>query len=368
MLVAKICLTGGPCGGKSTALSKIEQTLTDKGYKVFIIDEIATRYINAGIKPFGEDAISIVDFEEILLKSQILEEESFTKTANLLNKKCIILCDRGIFDIKSFLTNRQFNSLLKKYNLSKLNLMDSYNLVLNLNTVAKGKEKFYTTENNKARREGIKDAILRDDRCEDAWSFHQNLRIIDNSTNFEEKINRVINEINNYLGLEKKYEKKYLVELNDVFDGFVNSKDLVRVKIKQTYLYTDKDCEVRLRQRVIEDDINYYVTVKKNNYGNQTIITDNIITKEEYERLLSSNIVINTVEKERICFVYEDSFYKLDIFEDRICILETNEKEKIPNFVSVIKDVTNEDKFYNINIGKNKNSNILKKCIKGVII
>ena len=43
MLVSKICLTGGPCAGKSTALSKIERELTDLGYKVFIIDEVATR-------------------------------------------------------------------------------------------------------------------------------------------------------------------------------------------------------------------------------------------------------------------------------------------------------------------------------------
>ena len=220
MLVAKICLTGGPCGGKSTALSKIEQTLTDKGYKVFVIEETATRYINAGIKPFGEDSISMFDFEGEILTEQLIEEQAFTKTANLLDKKCIILCDRGIFDIKSFITNEEFDYLLNKHNLSKIKLMDSYNMVINLNTVAKGKPELYTLDNNTARSEGIKEAIIRDDKCEDAWSFHQNLKIIDNSTNFEEKINRVINEITNYLGIEKRHDKKYLVELNDDFDNF----------------------------------------------------------------------------------------------------------------------------------------------------
>ena len=82
MLVAKICLTGGPCGGKSTALAKIEKELTDMGYKVLIINEVATRIINSGIKPFGDDSISMLDFEEIMLKEQLTEEECYEITTD----------------------------------------------------------------------------------------------------------------------------------------------------------------------------------------------------------------------------------------------------------------------------------------------
>ena len=115
MLVAKICLTGGPCGGKSTALAKIEKELTDMGYKVLIINEVATRIINSGIKPFGDDSISMLDFEEIMLKEQLTEEECYEKVAKLIDRKCVILCDRGIFDIKSFISDEEFDSLLNKY-------------------------------------------------------------------------------------------------------------------------------------------------------------------------------------------------------------------------------------------------------------
>lgn len=86
MLVAKICLTGGPCGGKTTALARIEREFTDMGYKVFIINEIATRFINSGVKPFGEDNISMIDFEDILLKQQLVEEESLKRLQNYLTK------------------------------------------------------------------------------------------------------------------------------------------------------------------------------------------------------------------------------------------------------------------------------------------
>ena len=73
MLVAKICLTGGPCAGKTSALKKIKEEFTSMGYKVFIINEEATRLINEGIKPFGNDKISMFDFEDIMLKEQLTQ-------------------------------------------------------------------------------------------------------------------------------------------------------------------------------------------------------------------------------------------------------------------------------------------------------
>lgn len=350
MLAAKICLTGGPCGGKSTALAKIEKELTDMGYKVLIINEVATRIINSGIKPFGDDSISMLDFEEIMLKEQLTEEECYEKVAKLIDRKCVILCDRGIFDIKSFISDEEFDSLLNKYNLSKLELIDSYNLVINLDTVAKGAEEFYTTDNNEARSEGIKDAIIRDDRCQEAWSSHSNFKVIDNSTNFEEKVKRVVDTVKNYFGIEKRNSKKYLVNIKDDTMDILSSKEITSVQIKQTYLSTDKDCEMRLRKRTLNGDSTYYITVKKNNYGKERIITEEKIDKKTYERLLGQKEVINTVNKERISFTYDDNTYKLDCFEDGTYILEALENAQIPPFIDLIEDVTLDDNYYNINI------------------
>lgn len=356
MLVAKICLTGGPCGGKTTALSKIEREFTDMGYKVFIIDEIATRFINSGVKPFGEDSISMVDFEDILLKQQLMEEENYQKVANLIDKKCIILCDRGIFDIKSFLSKEQFDSLLNKYNLSKLKLMDNYDLVIHLNTAAKGAEKFYTTENNKARSEGLKEAIIRDDKCQESWSFHNNFKIIDNSTDFNTKVQKVIDAIKEYFETSIRNQRKYLVTLNSNANAELRKKEVVSLKIKQTYLANDKDCEIRLRERTLNNDSTYYVTVKKNNYGKEKIILEEKVGKKVYDRLLEQRDIINEVNKERICFVFEEKVCKLDHFEDDSYILETYEEVKIPPFVEVVKDVTNDESYYNININNSGTS------------
>ena len=364
MLVSKICLTGGPCAGKSTALAKIERELTDLGYKVFIIDEVATRLINRGIKPFGDDSIDMFEFEQIMLKHQLKEEETFEKVCNMINKKCVIICDRGIFDIKSFLTNKEFDKLLKQNNLSKLSLMDNYNLVIHMTTAAKGAEKFYTTDNNKVRTEGIKEAIIRDDKCMDAWSFHNNLKIVDNSTSFDEKIEKVINNIKSSLGIENRKQRKYLVEIKEN-----DNEEIVKVDITQYYLETNNDYEIRLRKRTLDGDDTYYITIKNNNNEKEKVITEEKIDKKTFERLLNQRMVINTVEKQRICFTYHDNLFKLDRFNDGMIILETDGEVAIPPYIKVIKEVSLDKNYKNMNIKIGGDKNDLRKrrrCYKKV--
>ena len=55
--VMMVCLTGGPCAGKSSALSKLEEDLTSKGFNVFIIDEAATMLINGNMHPSRMDEL-----------------------------------------------------------------------------------------------------------------------------------------------------------------------------------------------------------------------------------------------------------------------------------------------------------------------
>lgn len=40
--VHKICLTGGPCAGKTTGLAYISEKLREKGYNVFVVPEAST--------------------------------------------------------------------------------------------------------------------------------------------------------------------------------------------------------------------------------------------------------------------------------------------------------------------------------------
>ena len=120
--------------------------------------------------------------------------------------------------------------------------------MFHLVTAANGASEFYTLENNKARTETIKEAIEADNKLIEAWTGHPHLRIIDNSTNFEDKMRNLIKEISVFLGEPEPYEieKKFLIEYPDI--TWLN-KNCKKVEIIQTYLNSNNDDEIRVRQR-----------------------------------------------------------------------------------------------------------------------
>ena len=50
--ITKIVITGGPCAGKTTAMSWIQNAFTKLGYTVLFIDETATQLISGGAAPW----------------------------------------------------------------------------------------------------------------------------------------------------------------------------------------------------------------------------------------------------------------------------------------------------------------------------
>src|SRR5574344_1202059 len=152
-IVANIVLTGGPCAGKTTALAKIEEYYQERGYKVLIVNESATELINGGIKPFGEKALDILKFQEVILKYQISKERIYKETASQYgeNEKIIIIYDRGLIDNKAYIGQEKFDELLKKLKMQEIDIMDSYDMVIHLVTAADGAKDAYTLSNNSAR-------------------------------------------------------------------------------------------------------------------------------------------------------------------------------------------------------------------------
>jgi hypothetical protein len=46
--ITRICLTGGPCAGKTTALATMSSTLAHMGFKVLLVPEAATLLMKGG--------------------------------------------------------------------------------------------------------------------------------------------------------------------------------------------------------------------------------------------------------------------------------------------------------------------------------
>ena len=155
------------------------------------------------------------------------------------------------------------------------------------------------------------------------------------------------------LGIKTRKERKYLVEIDDKLLSKLEEKSVVKIDIIQHYLETKEDYEIRLRKRSLDNENSYYITVKKSSDTKEKIITEEKIDKKTYERLLEQRKIINTVEKQRICFVEDNNIYKLDIFKDHTVILEALDKVSLPSYIKVIKEVSLDDSYKNKNI-KNK--------------
>ncbi len=90
--IFKICLTGGPCGGKSTAMSQLSNHLQSlgnisqaifvfflilAGFQVYMVPEAATLLITGGVHFGGLSNIELVQFQGNLIKTQMALENAF---------------------------------------------------------------------------------------------------------------------------------------------------------------------------------------------------------------------------------------------------------------------------------------------------
>lgn len=196
MKIWKFVITGGPCAGKTEAVKIIKQDLIKKGLKVIAVPETATELISSEITPWE---LGRNKFQFLLLERSLNKEITAEKAAECFDQDVVIIYDRGLLDGKAYMQAEPFMDELKKYNEDEKTVLDRYNAVFHLVTTANGAEDFYTLANNEARTESIKDAIKLDDKLIDIWSNHKNFKIIDNSTNFELKMKRLINEIDNVI-------------------------------------------------------------------------------------------------------------------------------------------------------------------------
>lgn len=202
MGIYKIVITGGPCSGKSTALSRVKEYFEQHGYTVLLISEVATELITGGIAPWT--CKSTAEYQSFVLKLQVEKEKVFEQAARRMDtEKVLIVCDRGVMDGKSYLKPDEFPLTVELAGISEQELRNRYNAVFHLVTAAKGSGDFYTVENNPARTETAEQAKILDDNLLSVWQDHPYFRVIENESSFENKLHRLLEEIEKCLKAEE---------------------------------------------------------------------------------------------------------------------------------------------------------------------
>lgn len=353
--ITKIVITGGPCAGKSTAMSWIQNAFTQMGYKVLFVPETATELITGGVAPWtcGTNA----DYQKCQLKLQIEKEKIFEQAARTMDaEKILIVCDRGTLDNKAYMEKIEFAEAIRFIGSNEVELRDNYDAVFHLVSAAKGAEEFYTTANNSARTETAKQAAELDDKLIAAWTGHPHLRVIDNSTSFEDKMKRLISEISSFLGEPEPYEieRKFLIEYPDI-KWLESCSSCQRIEIIQTYLNSAAGEEVRIRQRGIDGNYIYFQTIKKKVSDVKRIEIERRLSQSEYLRLLmEADTTKRQIRKTRYCLTYENQYFEIDVYpfwdDKAIAELElSDENAKIvfPKQIKVINEVTDDESYKN---------------------
>lgn len=363
--IKKIVLTGGPCAGKTTALVKITEYFSGFGYKVFNVPEVPTIYSTAGWNYLTPNRDLYYQGELAILETQLALENQFIKLAEVCHKPVLVVCDRGTLDISAYIKPEEWEEITAMAGTNSNELRERYDAVLHLVSAADGAEQYYTTATNatryeQANEEGLRIARELDKKVIKAWTGHSHLRVINNHNDFENKLNRVLNEIAKVVGLPQpvQEERIFRVEICGEIPECSESE------ITQTYLVAEPGCEVRLRRREWSGGkvVNVHRS-KKRISDTEVIETERQVDNNLYEQMLQqADPYRATIKKKRQSFIWKGQFFEIDTFHSPVndlVMMETKgvtEKETVnfPPFIKVIEDVTGNSKYLNYNIALNR--------------
>lgn len=353
--ITRIALTGGPCAGKTTALAKIIERFSDLGYLVYALPETPTIFSNVSINFGTSDRQYFYNIEKAVLKYQIQMEDTFLELARNAPQPVLIVSDRGTMDISAYMEPTIWQALLDELGLSDVKLRDArYDAVIHMVSAADGAEEFYTIENNSARHEGLDEARALDHRILSAWTGHPNLRIVENDTDFGQKIKNVLRGIQQVMGLanvEVEERRKLRVHVVGAIPYGVEAE------IYQTYITQSNGSSIRIRKRGQSGNYVYFLTQRHQaEQGGERIITERQITPDEYLTILNHiDPKTDEVHRHRIVrksFTWAQQYFELDQFIEPYSeeqILEINMPQgaelKLPPFIELIEDVTRNETY-----------------------
>ncbi|CAH0718841.1 unnamed protein product, partial [Brenthis ino] len=375
-IVYKLVLTGGPCGGKTTGQSRLSTFFENLGWKVFRVPETATVLLSGGIKFADLSPDEAIKFQENLLKTMIQIENTFFELGRTCQRNCLIICDRGAMDASAFISKEKWEAMLVANNWHSVELRDNrYNHIVHMVSAANGAEDFYSTEDHACRSEGVEMARELDYNAAAAWIGHPYFDVIDNSTDFDKKMNRLIACVCQRVGIDtgdrlnvNSKKRKFLVKSPLLPDGeFPAFQDF---DVVHNYLQSDfRKAQVRLRKRGQKGHWSYIHTVRKFHPTNgQSVEVRTQLTHRDYLNMLPQRDDAHfTIFKKRRCFIYNNQYYQLDIYRQPthprcrgLVLLETYSAAynqdallaSLPKFLSIEKEVTGDPAYsmYNLSL------------------
>lgn len=155
-------------------------------------------------------------------------------------------------------------------------------------------------------------------------------------------------------------ERKFLIRYPDIAT-IKNLNGVRRKEIFQTYLTAEKGITARVRKVIEKGSVKYIYTEKRRISALSATEFEREITETEYRSLMTrSDPNRKTIEKVRYAVPFGEHIVEIDLYsfwKDR-AVLEielSSETERcaLPPYVTLIKEVTDDIRYKNVNLAQN---------------
>lgn len=317
MEIFKIVFTGGPCAGKTTQINLVRKFLEDKGYTTICVSETATDVINGGFK--FEYVKNLIKFQTLLIKAQNFKEEIVNDNINEDSEKVVILYDRGILDNKAYFDNHNdFNYVLKAIEKNEINILDSYDIVIDLLSLASCNPDKYNTSSNNARTETLNQAAQLDEKTSNVWAGHNNLCIFNSNISIDDEFKLIIDKIENLIN-KTCFKDITSIEINNRLSDFDKYDDSNSRLINIEKIILDNECYIL--RRTYKRNVSYVLCVQNsNNSFNKTI------SFNEYIEYITKNNILTVEKYQSLNFIRNKQLFEIKFYDDHT-VLEYEENK-----------------------------------------
>ncbi len=304
--ITKIVITGGPCAGKSTAMSWIQNFFGKQGIRVLFISETATDLITGGVAPWTCN--TNLEYQEYHMRLQLLKEEIYHSAASNLK-------DERILMLKGDALYTYFSSNSK----AKIKAYDNLNSLIDnakSNIIVVDNEIYSYYQNNKFKDFKLlyKDTMMNDYKFmvkKDNTEFYDLFNYIINTNSYYNYRNTGIANLHASILEDSTFEQVYTIILIIIFVPLIiigitsliikKKNEVKKIKTTDRHKYTDmltslknrnylnakmpewEDCKV-FPQSIVMVDLNN-VKYVNDNYGHEE--GDQLIIK-------AAGILVNT--------------------------------------------------------------------------
>ncbi len=194
----KIVLTGGPCGGKTSALEAIKLNFP---CQVLVVPEAATILLSGGFPVPGRDLAWSEDWQHDFQASVTVLQTSLEHSYQLMAEQrgaTLLVCDRGILDGAAY-TPGGAAEFYRRNNINEADAIANYTTVIHLESLAVTAPHLYGRGNNAERFESLVEAQTIEHKIKAAWSVHPQQQVITSISDLNEKIAAVLAIIEQHL-------------------------------------------------------------------------------------------------------------------------------------------------------------------------